>query len=125
MNKLSFHIEYTVNFPNSINEIKYQLVDGIAYFNTNRKIIISELLERCQNNSLKDKFFRLNATKNFNYSKRNINLNGSNMHRYFLKLINFLKEINGLWKFIISDACKAISPKSSKENCWLGDRFKK
>lgn len=125
MNKLWFHIEYTINFPNSVNEIKYQLLDAIAYFNTNKKIIISELLEMCKNEISLPESYTSNSSKSFIYNKRHIATNGLEMHKYFFKVNNFFKEINGLWKFVISDACKSISSTSSKDNCWLGKKFKK
>ncbi|RNA17500.1 glypican-4 [Brachionus plicatilis] len=123
MNKLSFHIEFTVNFSNTVNEIKYQLIDGMAYFNTNRHIIVSELLEACQNYTNRDIFLDSNSSK-FSYNKRYISSNGLDMHKYFFKAMNFLKEIDGMWKFLISDVCKAITPKSNKDNCWSGTSFK-
>lgn len=125
MNKLSFHIENTVNFPNSVNEIKYQLLDAIAYFNTNKEIIIGELMEVCKNKTSSQKFYRPNLSKSYFNNKRHILTNGLEMHKYFFKVNNFFKEINGLWKFLISDTCKSISSKSSNDNCWLGNKFKK
>ncbi|CAF0836746.1 unnamed protein product [Brachionus calyciflorus] len=128
MSKLAFNIEYTINFQNTVNEIKYHLLDGIAYFKTNKFIINNELEERCgktTHDSNTKKKRRVKPIMNVLQIKRDVLNPKMNLHKFFVELTDNFSNLKGFWKSLISKICRSISPKSESDYCWNGSDFKK
>lgn len=124
MKKLAFNIEYTINFQNTVNEIKFQLLDGIAYFKSNKNIIVNEIVERCGNGSKMNKQYK-NDLRIVNLKKRNtLNSNKLELHKFFIEITEFLNSLNGFWKVLMTRICRSLSTNSDRETCWDGYTFK-
>lgn len=111
MKKFSWHIEYSINFENSINQLKFQVSDAIIYFKSNSNTIIAKFKDKCPKKVV---------SKNSNYHREKresmFNPPKQTMNQFFTELNRYLYNLNGFWQSLLPNTCKSIS--AHHENCW-------
>lgn len=127
MKNLSFNIEYSINFQNTINEIKYQLLDAIIYFKLNKVSIMKRQIEKC-GTVLKESDFSKKFTKPIKIvQKRQVNDDFKNsnqrLHTFFFDLNQYFSNLTGFWNSVVFNVCKSSSASLNYENCWDGTNF--
>lgn len=129
MKKFSWHIEYSINFENSINQLKYQISDAIMYFKSNSNVIMGNLRRRCASNnaySLNSMLMKRQAKspRYFHSTERVSEFDGRSdlpqvkLHSFFIELNRYFYNLNGYWSVLIPNVCKSIS--AHHEKCWNG-----
>lgn len=127
MRNFSFNIEFSVNFENTLNEVKYQLLDGINYFRTNSDILINELIQRCGKDSIRISLLNKNYPRvksNKAIFKRQLleESHKPRIHDFFVELNQFLFNSTGFWKSLSVNICRltSASASSQQDSCWNG-----
>ena len=124
MKKFSWTIEYSINFENSINQLRLQISDSIMHFKLHSNTVISSLRKTCFNvhstNQKKSKYTILKS-KSAKPRRRRQDESYSpqiKMHLFFIELNRYLYNLSGFWHLLIPNMCKQIS--AHHEKCWNG-----
>ncbi len=124
MKKFSWHIEYSINFENTINQLKYQISDAIMFLKANSDNIIQKAALKCSlpatnysqiNNEVKNK--RSLSSFDSRRFKRNAKTHAQ-LHLFFIDLNRYLYNLNGYWQNLVPNVCKIVS--AHHEKCWNG-----
>lgn len=126
MKKFSWHIEYSINFENSINQLKFQISDAIMYFKANSNAIINNLARKCdlRNNFHINLNVRKRVKRSLNLPKISKRLNKRSnpsqikMHLFFIDLNRYFYNLNEYWTNLLPNVCKVLS--AHHEKCWNG-----
>ena len=128
MKKFSWYIEYSINFENSINQLKFQVSDAIMYFKSNSNIIMSNLRRHCSTNNIiysKNMLIKRQTINRryFQLNQRNEEAEDSTakLHSFFIELNRYLYNLSGYWSLLIPNVCKSIS--AHHEKCWNGSHL--
>ncbi len=124
MKKFSWHIEYSINFENSINQLKYQISDAIMYLKANSNKILKKASVKCSslvgNNShinIEVKTRQSLLGPAIKRKKRDTKPHGQ-LHLFFIDLNRYLYNLNGYWQNLVPNVCKTVS--AHHEKCWNG-----